>query len=106
MENMRGWEAFTHLWRGEAATLDDLYRLLAFRGHSRATYAAALDDLLARGWLMQEGEAFALTALGHAVRQAVEAATDRNFYGPWGCLTQHELDELRDLLTRLRDSLA
>ncbi len=104
--NGAGWETFTCVWRGQAATLDDLHRLLAFRGHPRETYAGALEDLVKRGWLAQEGDVYVLTALGREVRQDVETATDCYFYAPWRCLDARELDELRELLTALRESLA
>lgn len=100
-----GWEAFTRLWRGEATTLDELYSLLAFRGHSRETYAGVLHTLVARGWLVQEGDLYRVTATGRTVREAVEAATDRFFYAPWHCLDASAMDELRELLTALRDRL-
>lgn len=101
-----GWEAFTLLWRGAARTLDEVAERLAFRGHARATYAAALQDLVGRGWLAAEGESYRLTEAGQAVRQAAEAATDHYFYGPWERLNAGELAELRELLAALGDALA
>lgn len=101
-----GWEAFTLLWRGAARTVDEVAERLAFRGHARETYAAALHDLVTRGWLAQEGDGYRLTDAGRALRQAAEAATDHYFYAPWGCLNAEELTELRELLAALRDALA
>lgn len=101
-----GWEAFTLLWRGAAGTLDEVAARLAFRGHARQTYAAALDDLVNRGWLAVEGEDYRLTDAGRALREAAEAATDQYFYAPWRCLNEEELAELRELLAGLRDGLA
>ncbi len=100
-----GWEAFTYLWRGAAHTLDELCEQLAFRGHPRAVYAAALDDLVARGWLAAEGDGYRLTGQGQAVRQEAEELTDRYFYRPWHCLSEEELGELRQSLSALRDGL-
>lgn len=104
--NGAGWEVFTRAWRGEATTLDELYGLLAFRGHPRETYAGALHSLVARGWLVREDDLYALTELGRQVRQEVEATTDRYFYEPWRRLDATDLAELWHLLTALRDSLA
>ena len=101
-----GWEAFTVLWRGAACTLDEVCEQLAFRGHGRETYAAALGDLVTRGWLAQDGEACRVTDEGRAVREEVEAATDRTFHAPWSCLDEQEGEELRKLLAGVRDGLA
>lgn len=100
-----GWEAFTLLWHGAARTLDEVCERLAFRGHARETYAAALSDLVGRGWLAVEGDGYGLTDVGRTVRQDAEAATDRYFYAPWSCLDEAELEELRELLAGLRDGL-
>ncbi len=79
---------------------------LAFRGHSRAAYAAALSDLVDRGWLAEDGDGYLLTEAGLALREEAEATTDRYFYAPWTCLDAAEMEELRALLMRLRQSLA
>lgn len=100
------WEAFTRVWRGTARTPDEVYEQLAFRGHPRTTYAAALNDLVLRGWLETDGDGYRMTAAGLTVRQEAEAATDRHFYAPWSCLSAQELDELRALLTGVLDGLA
>ncbi len=99
------WEAFTRLWRGTARTLDDVCEQLAFRGHARTTYAAALIDLVVRGWLEVDGDGYRVTAAGLAVRQEAEAATDRYFYAPWHCLSDSETDELCALLAGVRDGV-
>lgn len=101
-----GWEAFTYLWRGAARTLADVCEQLAFRGHAQETYAAALGDLVARGWLAADGGGYQLTDQGRMLRQEAEAATDRYFYAPWGCLNAEELTELRRLLAALQNALA
>ncbi len=98
------WEAFTYLWRGEATTLDEIFRKLERRGYSRDEYGQALEDLIRRGWV--EGrKVYQITALGKEIRQTAEETTDRYFYAPWSCLTQAEVEDLRGLLIRLRDSL-
>ncbi len=101
-----GWEAFTVLWRGAACTLDEVCEQLAFRGHGRETYAAALSDLVIRGWLAKDGDCYAITDAGRSLRQEAEDTTDRYFYGPWSCLNEQEADELRKLLAGVRDGLA
>lgn len=95
------WEAFTYLWRGEAATLEELCQKLERRGYSLEEYREALEDLVLRGWLVREGDRYELTALGREVRQQAEETTDRYFYAPWVCLSSQEREELSNLLVRL-----
>ena len=102
----QAWEAFTLLWRGAATTLDELCeKLVQRRGFSREDYAAALQDLVARGWITQDSERCAITERGGVLRQDAEMATDRYFYQAWECLGEAEIGELRGLLLRLRDEL-
>ncbi len=99
------WEALTYLWRGEAATLDELCAKLGRRGRSPHEYRQALQELVNRGWIEEETSGYRLTPQGLEVRQSAEELTDRYFYAPWGCLDQEETEELRSLLSRLRDAL-
>ncbi len=101
----QAWEALTLLWRGEAATLDEVFGKLERRGFSREEYRQALDDLVGRGWLEAENERYSLTPLGGQIRQAAEALTDEYFYAPWRQLSEADLQALRSLLIRLRENL-
>jgi hypothetical protein len=64
-----------------------------------------LEDLIGRGWV-EEREGYQIIAMGKVIRQTAEELTDRYFFSPWSCLTQAELETLRDLLIRLRDGLS
>lgn len=102
----QAWETLTHLWREDLTTLEDLCaRHCAYRGYSCESYAAVLDDLIARGWASGQYGAYRLTEAGRAVRDEAEAATDRAFFAPWACLHEAELAELRRLLAACRDGL-
>ena len=46
--------------------------------------------------------AFEVTDAGRQVREEAETATNRNFYTPWLTLNETEIDDLRDLLARLK----
>jgi hypothetical protein len=100
-----GWEALTLLWRGEAATPDELAAKLARRGHSAAEYGAALDDLIRRGWVAGDAGRYRVTPAGAETRQAAEALTDSLFYAPWACLEPQAAGELEDLLARFSAGL-
>jgi len=98
-------EALTLLWRGEADSLEALCQKLAPRGHPRQVYAQALAELRQRGFIAGPDDAPRLTPAGQTFRDQVEAATDRYFFAPWGCLNAGEKEELAGLLIRLQDEL-
>jgi DNA-binding MarR family transcriptional regulator len=100
-----GWEALTMIWREEADTPAALAQKLERRGHDQAAYAEALDGLRGRGWVEEHDGVYRVTERGRALRQAAEDATDELFYAPWSCLDDGETQELRQLLTQLRDQL-
>jgi DNA-binding MarR family transcriptional regulator len=99
----QAWEALTLIWRGEAGTLDVLVEQLARREQTRAAYAAALHTLADRGWVAERDGTYDLTEQGRVLRQHAEDETDRLFYQPWQILDDGAAQELRMLLTRLRD---
>jgi hypothetical protein len=79
---------------------------MAFRGHDEAAYAAALDDLAARGWVKITSEGIAeLTAAGIDVREGAEKQTDRYFFLPWLTLNQADTAELLQLMTSAKEQL-
>ena len=100
-----GWELFTMLWRGDVGNVAEMVEKMGFRGYKEADYAAALDDLVARGWVAADNDKFVLTATGKELREAAEVQTDRYFYLPWHVLNLAQTDELRMLLTGLEATL-
>ncbi len=98
------WELLTLIWRGEATTREALEQQLERRGHAPADYDQALGDLAGRGWLAERDGQLHVTDAGRAVREQAEEQTDRLFYGPWNRLSAAEIDQLRTLLARLRDT--
>ena len=104
-ENGQIWEAFTFVWRGDASDAAELAEKLAFRNYDEASYAAALDELAARGWVAQEGDKYVATDKGKELRQGVEDATDRCFDVPWDALTKAETEELKSLMERLTEAV-
>ena len=103
----QAWELFTFLWRGEVKNADEMVEKAAFRGHSREAYQSALGDLIGRGWVRAaKATAFEVTATGRQVREKTEATTDSYFYSPWQALSETEVKDLRELLTRLKAALA
>ena len=99
------WNAFTHVWSGEARDAAAIARAAAFRGYDAAFYAQALAALEARGWLASDGGTYRTTEAGRALRDAIERQSDDWFYAPWSVLDEAELTGLRDLVERLLEAL-
>ena len=99
------WEALTFIWRGEASTAEELVEKLPFRAHPVEDYQEALEDLATRGWLVEEAGTYQLTEKGKQIRKEAEEATDRHFFVGWAALSEEELAQLQDLLTRTKESL-
>jgi len=98
-------EALTFIWRGDVDSLDSLCEKLPFRNHPKETYAAALEELRRLGYLEGSDEAPVVTPKGKAFREQVERDTDEIFFKHWTVLTQEEIDEIGELLTRLDEGL-
>lgn len=99
------WEAFTYVWRSDAGTAAELAEKLPYRNYDQDAYAIALQELVARGWIIQEGEGFIATEEGNRLRQEAEDATDRYFDAAWTGLSESEAKELKGLLERMARAL-
>jgi hypothetical protein len=97
------WEAFTMVWQGDAATASELTEKLPYRNYDEDAYEEALQSLVTRGWLVKEGEAYAVTEKGKDLRQEAEDATDRYFDAAWVSLSEAEMEEIKGLLTKLAE---
>lgn len=98
------WEAFSFIAIGQVGTAAALFQQLAYRGYSQEDYAAALQNLVERGWLKEIDDAYQLTDAGRAEQVEVEQRTDNYFYAPWHeALDEAELAETIELLRALRE---
>ena len=101
------WEMFTFLWRGEVKNAVEFAEKAQRRGHTSEVYAAALAELIDRGWVEAAGDdAYALTVAGREIREAAEVETDRLYYAPWAVLNDSQLANLKERLIRLKSGLA
>lgn len=102
------WEAFAFICDGQATSADTIYTQLAYRGYSRQEYAASLQELTTRNWLIvipAEPDHYQVTDTGREIRQKVEQLTDNYFYSPWSDLSEGEVAETKALLQQLHDKL-
>lgn len=99
-------EVLTLLWRGEAQDVDGLSAHLSERrGYSREDYASCVHTLAECGLLDASQATLTVTAAGRALREDIEATTDRYYMFPWTTLLPVEMKQLRDLLQRFTSNL-
>jgi len=95
--------ALTRVWRGEATAAAGLAAALGYDGPGEV--AASLAELRRKG-LLAADEPLRLTDRGRAEREAIEAETDRLFFGPWPDDVGAEAPWIRDRLERVNVALA
>jgi len=101
------WSVLGSLWKGDALTAEKMAETMSFRGYEVNDYLVALKAATRLGWVVDtdiSGQ-FQLTDQGRQLREQAEQLTNHYFYAPWSILTQDELDELYDLLLKLREQL-
>lgn len=101
------WITLGAIWTGDAITAAKMAETMTFRGYDVEDYEVAVQAAAEIGWIEATGVpgAFRPTQLGKELREQAENMTNAYFYRPWSVMTQKELDELYDLLTKLRDGL-
>jgi DNA-binding MarR family transcriptional regulator len=100
------WEALTLIWRDEAKKAEDFPEpLLQYRGYTIEQYTQALNKLVDMGWLEKTEDGYQATEEGSGIRTEAEEKTDQIYYAAWKKLAEHELVEMYDLLTRLKEKL-
>ncbi|MGE0228150.1 MAG: hypothetical protein AB7U23_06510 [Dehalococcoidia bacterium] len=101
------WNAFTLIWHGEARNAAEVAALQSWRGYATTDYAAAIHDLVQRGWLEadQVPGRYRPTMAGAALRDEAEERTDESFYRTWSALTEGEREVLARHLLVLSTAL-
>ena len=101
------WIVLGSLWHGDAVNAGQMAEKMAFRGYEVEDYEIAIQAALELGWVEHgtRDDTFRLTEQGTQLREQAERLTNEYFYVPWSVLMPDELDELYELLTRLRDCL-
>lgn len=101
------WSVLGSLWNGNAVSAEAMAETMSFRGYEASDYEIALQAAVQIGWAEETdipGE-FRPTQKGRALREQAEQLTNDYFYAPWSVMAQSELDELYDLLLKLREQL-
>lgn len=99
------WEALTYVWRDDAGTAAELTEQLPYRDLDEETYASALEELVGKGWIIEDEGRHVVTEEGKTLRQEAEDATDRYFDAAWAVLNDQEVDEVKGLLEKLAEAV-
>ena len=101
------WSVLGSVWSGDAVTADQMTESMAFRGYDVDEYEVAIQAAVEIEWIesTEVSGAFRPTRKGRDLREQVEGLTNEYFFRPWSVMNQNELDEMYDLLTKLRDQL-
>jgi len=101
------WIVLGALWKGEAINAEQMAEKMAFRGYEVDDYEIAIQAAVEVGWVegVDQPSIFRPTQQGKELCEQVEHLTNEYFYAPWSVLIQNEIDELYDLLTKLRAGL-
>ncbi len=101
------WLVVGAAWDAGSTNAAKMAESMSFRGYEVNDYEVALQAAKEIGWLEETDVpgSFRLTEKGRELREQVEVQTDEYFYRPWSVLTPEELDELYDLLVKLRERL-
>jgi len=101
------WNAFGLVWSKEAVTAKKIAEVLSSRGYEMSEYRAALQAAVEVGWLEETDIAgtYRPTPKGKELREQVEKLTEEYFYRPWVMFSRGDLDELYNLLWKLREQL-
>jgi len=101
------WSVLGSVWSGDAVTAEQMTEAMAFRGYEVDDYEVAIQVAIEIEWIESADVfgAFRPTQKGRELREQVEQLTNEYFYGPWSGMEDDQLDELYDLLTKLREQL-
>lgn len=101
------WSVLGSVWSGDAVTAEQMTEAMAFRGYEVDDYEVAIQAAIEIEWIESAAVfgAFRPTQKGRELREQAERLTNEYFYKPWLIMEADELDEMYDLLTKLRDQL-
>ncbi|HUG55703.1 MAG TPA: hypothetical protein VMJ92_01390, partial [Candidatus Limnocylindrales bacterium] len=96
-------EVLTRIWRNEAGTVADLAGKLT---QQTADDVASAVERLRRDGLLAAGEPLAVSRRGRALREGIEAETDRLFFVPWPAEVGAQADWIAGRLRAVNAALA
>ena len=101
------WVVLGALCNANTVDAAGLAETLSFRGYEASHYEVALQAAVQIGWAEQSEspDSFRISEKGRAVHDQAGQLMNESFYAPWSAMTTAELDELYDLLVKLKEQL-
>ena len=100
------WEAFSLICKGEAQTPGELAnKLECHRQYNEQSYAGAVEELTARGWIENNQGQNEPTVAGLKVLAEVAREMTQTFFEPWSVLGDEKINKLKILMKALVKAL-
>jgi hypothetical protein len=100
------WEAFSYIYKGQAQTAAELAKELEKqRQYDEDTYAQALTELEARGWISACCGMYEPSVVGLEVLAEVARKMTQDFFEPWVGLEESKINQLQILMEALIQGL-
>lgn len=100
------WDVLTLLMVEKSLPVEEVNAKLKRRGNTLEQTHTAINQLSKKGWaVLSEGEIAQITPFGVEIRQIAEETTNRYYYTPFKSLSDTEVKQTIDLLTKFRRSL-
>jgi Mn-dependent DtxR family transcriptional regulator len=103
--NGHAWDILTLLWVEKSKTLEEINSKLKRRGNSLEQSRAAVEQLVKKGWVIQEKDVIRITPFGSEIRKIAEETTDRYYASPFKKFNELDLKKVIELTDKFRRSL-
>jgi predicted transcriptional regulator len=103
--NGHAWDILTLLWAEKSQTLEEINSKLKRRGNSLESSRIAVEQLVKKGWAIQEKDSIRITPFGAEIRKIAEETTDRYYASPFKKFTESDLKKVIELTDKFRRSL-
>lgn len=100
------WESFSLICSRKAGNAAELVAQLPQRNYSTADYDVALDQLVARGWIILQDDSYIPTGTAVRVWNEVDKRTDQIFDTAFSGLNNVEMEEFQGLMRKFSSMLS
>lgn len=103
--NGHAWDILTLLWMEKSKTLEEINSKLKRRGNSMERSCLAVEQLVKKGWVIEEKDSIRITPFGSEIRKIAEETTDRYYSSPFKKFTELDLKKVIELTNEFRQLL-
>ncbi len=99
------WDILTLLWVEKEMYIEEINNKLKRRGNSMEQTRLAVENLIKKGWVIQESEIIQITPFGADIRNIAEETTNRYYYIPLKTFSESEIEVTIQLIEKFRRAL-